>query len=377
MNRKNYKFNLFSLVFLFIIFFFFICSFIVPDKLFSYMENRKLEQKPIITKESIMDKTYMEKMEYYINDQILFRDNFIKLSTNIKLLMGQREINDVYVVDDCLIEKFKESEIDVKQLEKNKKYLNIFLDNHLNSKIGLIPTSTEIWNYKLSKYTKNVNQKELINDIYSSNNYIDIYSKLNENKEKDIYYKTDHHWTMLGAYYGYVAICENLGLQAVPLSEYNIKVIDDDFKGTIQSKINIDITSDILYRYDLNKLNVTYIRIIDDNKETISDSLYDNTKLESKEKYAVYLGGNNGLTRIYTENGVEDKGRLLIIKDSFSHSLVTLLANHYSEIVLLDLRYYILGVETFLKSEEPFDDILVLYNLKNFVNEKNLIFLNK
>ena len=70
------------------------------------------------------------------------------------------------------------------------------------------------------------------------------------------------------------------------------------------------------------------------------------------------------------------KKTILIIKDSYSHSLVPFLINNYSEVVLLDLRYYMGGVETFLKNEE-FDDILILYNIKNLVEDRALIRLNK
>ena len=122
---------------------------------------------------------------------------------------------------------------------------------------------------------------------------------------------------------------------------------------------------------------MSYSCILNEDYNHIKNTLYDESKLNTKEKYAVYIGGNNAVTRIFTENGKEDKGRLLLIKDSFSHCLVPFLANHYSEVVLVDLRYFNLGVNTFLKNEKEFDDIIILYNLKNFIEDKNLIKINK
>ena len=369
---------LFSIVFLGIIFGFFFVDIFTPDLTFSYSENRTLQQSPKLSWGTIKDGSFMSDMEVYVNDQIKFRDDFVKISTYIKLAMGQKEINGVYITDDYLIEKFKESDIDKELLDKNIDFVSTFLDKHSNAYISLIPTSTEILGNKLSKYAGNVDQQELINFIYNGKQSIDIYNKLLEHNTEDIYYKTDHHWTTLGAYYGYLSICEELGLEAMSLSEFDKVEIDAEFKGTIQSKVNLSFENDILYKYVPNNLGVTYSRVVDEMYQQSSDSLYDLSKLNSKEKYAVYVGGNSSITRIFTENGKEDKGRLLLIKDSFSHSLAPFLANHYSEVVLVDLRYYMGGIEYFLKSEkEDFNDIIVIFNLKNFVDDRNLIRLSK
>ena len=368
---------LFSFIFLAIVFSLFLIGLFKSDTLFSYNENRVLEQKPEFSVNTIIDGTYTGKMESYVSDQIIFRDNFIWLSTYSKMLMGQKEINDVYICDDYLIETFKKSEIDKSLLNKNIEFIDEFLKNHSNAYIAIIPTATEILRYKIPKYSENISQIDVINNIYDKQQSIDIYSNLINHNSEYIYYRTDHHWTALGAYYGYLAICDFLNLNSISIDDFNVSIIDSSFKGTIQSKVNINTVDDILYGYEFNSDNVKYKRVVDEFYNNISESLYDYDKLETKEKYAVYIGGNSSITRIFTENGKEDRGRLLLLKDSFSHSLIQFLANHYSEIVMVDLRYYMGGVEKFLSREEPFDDILLLYNLKNFVSDKNLIRLNK
>lgn len=369
---------LFSIVFLLIIFGFFFVDIFTPDKVFSYSENRTLQQSPELSLETIFDGSYMEKMEVYVNDQMQLRDEFVKISTYFKLFLGQKEINDVYICDDYLIEKFTDSMVDYKLLEQNKEFLNTFLSNHSNAYIGLIPTSTEILYYKLSKYATNINQFELIKDIYGDNQSIDIYSKLLVYNRENIYYRTDHHWTTLGAYYGYLAICEKLGLNAISLNDFEVSDIDTEFSGTIQSKVNIDVGYDTLHKYTPKYFNPTYTMVINEMYNQSMDTLYDESKLKTKEKYAVYIGGNNAIVRIFTENGKEDNGRLLLIKDSFTHCLVPFLTNHYSEIVILDMRHFNAGIEFFLNSEkEDFDDILVLYNVKNFIEDRNIVKFNK
>ncbi len=369
---------LFSIAFLGIIFGFFFIDIFTPDVGFSYSENRTLQQKPELSWNTIKDGSFMEDMEVYVNDQIKLRDEFVKISTYFKLVLGQNEINDVYICDDYLIEKFTDNLIDDKLLNQNIGFVNTFLSNHSNAYIGIVPTATEILGNKLSKYTTNVNQLELINKIYDSGQSIDIYSELLKHNQEDIYYRTDHHWTSLGAYYGYVSICKELGITPMELSEFDVSIIDEKFSGTIQSKVNLDFGYDVLHKYSPNSFSPTYTRVVDEMYQNSSDSLYDESKLSSKEKYAVYIGGNSSIVRIITENGKEDRGRLLLVKDSYSHSLVPFLTNHYSEIVLLDLRYFMAGTEFFLNSEkEDFDNIILLFNLKNFIDDRNLIRLNK
>lgn len=367
----------FSLSFLIVIFFFFFYNVLVDDKTFSYNENRELTQQPKLSVETLLNGSYMKDVEVYVNDQIAFRDMFVKLSTNVKLMLGQKEVNNVYICEDYLIEKFEKSKLDGKLLEQNLRYIEEFMTKYDNSYISIIPTSTEILGYKLSRYTENINQKETIERIVQGKNNIDIYSKLLEHNREDIYYRTDHHWTSLGAYYAYVSICEKLGLSTIDLEDFNVEVIDNEFSGTIQSKVNLDFGYDTLYRYTVKGLQPKYQRVVDENFKEVSNTLYDESKLETKEKYAVYIGGNSAITRIYSENIKEDKGRLLLIKDSYSHSLVPFLTNHYSEIVLIDLRYFNMSLNQFLQEENEINDILLIWNLANFVENRTLIKLIK
>ncbi len=367
----------FSLSFLIVIFFFFFYNVLVEDKTFSYNENRELTQQPKLSVETLLNGSYMKDVEVYVNDQIAFRDMFVKLSTNVKLMLGQKEVNNVYICEDYLIEKFEKSKLDGKLLEQNLRYIEEFMTKYDNSYISIIPTSTEILGYKLSRYTENINQKETIERIVQGKNNIDIYSILLEHNKEDIYYRTDHHWTSLGAYYAYVSICEKLGLSTIDLEDFNVEVIDNEFSGTIQSKVNLDFGYDTLYKYTVKGLQPKYKRVVDENFKEVSNTLYDESKLETKEKYAVYIGGNSAITRIYSENIKEDKGRLLLIKDSYSHSLVPFLTNHYSEIVLIDLRYFNMSLNQFLQEENEFNDILLIWNLANFVENRTLIKLIK
>lgn len=366
-----------SLLFLIVVFGFFVVSFIIPDKDFSYNENRELAQKPELSIETIFNGKFMEGFESYVTDQVYLRDEFVTFSTNIRLLLGQKEINGVYFSDNYFVEKFKDSDVDFELLNKSKEFITTFLKNHGNAKIAIVPTAGGVVDGLYPKYSDNINQQDMIEDIYNAvgkNQSIDIFNNLKEHQSEDIYYRTDHHWTTLGAYYGYEAIIESLGGDVIGLDKYEEVVVDDKFHGTIQSKVNYDIGYDKIIKY-VPKFETKYTMTLNEDKTTKTDSLYDEKKLTSKEKYAIFLGGNNAATRIINES-VENGKKLLIIKDSYSHCMTPFIVNNYSEVLLLDLRYFMGGVDTFLKGEE-FDDIVVLYNLKNLVEDRNLIRLNK
>ena len=191
---------------------------------------------------------------------------------------------------------------------------------------------------------------------------------LQEHKEEPIYYRTDHHWTTLGAFYGYTAWAESIGLTPYGREDFSEETVADDFYGTTHSKINLPVYPDSIIRYT-PRFPAAY-HLIFNLGEKESDSLYDESKLEGKDKYSYFLGGNNPIVTITSSTG--EKGRrLLIIKDSYSHCFAPFAVNHFEETTLIDLRYFNLGVQTFLEQED-FTDVLVLYSTANFADDRNL-----
>ena len=101
--------------------------------------------------------------------------------------------------------------------------------------------------------------------------------------------------------------------------------------------------------------------------------LYDRSYLEVKDKYSAFLGGNQPLCVIRNEN-CPDGGKLLLIRDSYSDALAPFLAQRFSEVHLLDLRYYRAPASQYA-AENGIDDICVLYSVQNFLTDKNLVLL--
>lgn len=195
-------------------------------------------------------------------------------------------------------------------------------------------------------------------DIAFLKNYI--------NMSEYIYYRTDHHWTSRGAYYAYEKWAEVMGFNPFPMEKFDIVLASDQFYGTIHSKLNYKIKPDNIYLYKLKEdmnYSLTY------NLDVQSDSLYDLEKLKAKDKYSVYMGGNNAIVEVKTDN--KNARKLLVIKDSFAHSFVPFAVNHYETTYMVDLRYYNGSISDLIE-DNGITDILVLYNVIGFVKDNNI-----
>ena len=97
------------------------------------------------------------------------------------------------------------------------------------------------------------------------------------------------------------------------------------------------------------------------------------THLDEDDKYPVFLDGNHPYTVIKNKNAATDE-KLLVVKDSFAHSLVPFLADHYAEIIMVDMRYYSLPLQPIVEQEKV-DKILFLYSIDNLSTDGDIGFI--
>lgn len=120
--------------------------------------------------------------------------------------------------------------------------------------------------------------------------------------------------------------------------------------------------------YEPENVEIQYLVNDSDNDEK-RPTLYDRTALDGKDKYQVFFGGNHAMVDISTTN---DKGRrLLIFKDSYANCFVPFLLPYYTEIVMIDPRYYYDNVQT-LMNNKGITDVLFLYNMDTFLTDNSL-----
>lgn len=352
-----------------------IVSILTPEKSFSENENRFLQQMPELSVETFLDGTFESEYEVYVTDQFLFRDGWIAFKTYIERMLQKKDINGVYFAkDNYLIERHETSEIDEAQAEKNIDRLVEFVNNAVESlgqdsvKVMLVPTASEILANKLPSFAYGYDQQAVIEEVKEKlpkDCVVDVTDTLIEHSEEEIYYKTDHHWTTLGAYYAYSEWAKAAGFVPFSQDEFEIVEATDEFYGTIASKVNVKVEPDSIYLY--KKLGNPIYQVVY-NQMDESDSLFNYDSLSTKDKYTVFLNGNNALVQITSEN--KNGRKLLVIKDSFSHCFVPFLADHYEEVYMVDFRYFRIGISEYME-QEGITDVLVLYNVINFVEDLN------
>ncbi|MDK2584763.1 DHHW family protein [Romboutsia sedimentorum] len=370
---KNKYFKILALLFLAFIFGVVILNTITKDKQFSESENRMLAKKPKFTIEKLLEGRFSTKYEKYKIDQFIGRDFFINAKSHIDEMLGKNENNGVYICDDgYLMEDFKRP--DEKYLNENIKAINDFSKKHkeINQYMLIAPNAISILNDKLPKFAPIINQKKYLDDLNKSLNdkinFVDGYKALNNHKSEYIYYKTDHHWTTLGAYYGFLESAKSMKLD-VKGNNYNIEPVTNDFHGTLYSKSGFaSKDSDIVNVYlPKNKEDEVVVNYVEEKKK--SPSIYDSKKLQGKDKYEVFLGGNHPLLKINTT--LKSEKKLLLIKDSYANSFVQFLTPYFSEIVMVDPRYFYEDIEKLI-DKEKITDMLYLYNANTFFSDTSL-----
>ena len=370
---KPHKFNLLLTV-LFCLFIggILLGSLILPDRTFSPVENRNLAQAPKLSLENISSGKFMEDAEDYVNDQIIGRDFWVALKAWSERLTGKQENNGVYFgKEDTLISRLDQP--DQALLDQNAGYVNALVDNvDVPVYFGIIPSAAAVWADRLPAGAPTAGEKAIIDGLYSAvqTHTIDLYSALAQHKDEDLYYRTDHHWTSLGAYYGYAALMDAMGLDAVPLDESRKVTVSEDFYGTLYSTSGVRwLPPDHIDRYISGEGVVVTAY---PNGEPEPGSLYVDSFLGEKDKYSSFLGGNKPLCVIETEQTGAPK--LLVIRDSYSDSLAPFLTQSFSEIHLFDPRYNLTSVRDYVVQNE-IDAVVVLYSISNFTEKGNNMFV--
>ena len=366
---------------------FLVANAVSPDRTFSEVENRNLEQLPTVdfgTPEKLFrdgnffNGQFMRDFETYTTDQFIGRDAWVDLKARTERALGKKENNNVYFADnDTLITRFDQPAAD--RVTENLNYVNKFVENvDIPVVFSLIPTQACIWADRLPEGAPNASQTDLMAQAQGAVTgaaWADVYTPLMEHKDEDIFYRTDHHWTSLGAYYGYTGLAQALGYEPVSLDSYTETVRSTEFYGTVFSSSGVRwVSPDTISTY-VPDTGITVVSHTYDNKGNPVEeprSLYVESFLNVKDKYSMFLGGNQSLGVVTTPN--TDKPKLLIIRDSYTDSLVPFLTPHFSEIHLIDLRYYKLSIQEYIQQNE-IDQALVLYSVPNFVTDSNLLWI--
>lgn len=373
MKKQNIA-NIVLLVCLASVMAFFSLSYIFSsENSFSEDENRALQTFPRFSVEKLLNGTYTHQLHNYFSDQIALRKEMIQIKATTELLMGKNENNGILLgKDNYLIETYQYNDENYEFLRKNfykiEKLMHNLEENNIQVNSILIPRKVDILEEYFSPYYSNEQNQIVWKQV--NNKHISLKDSLSLRVDggANVFYKTDHHWNAEGAYYAYCEIANVLDFVPHSLEYFNLQTLSSDFYGTTYSKSGfffVDAEEIKAPTIENGRYRVTIV-----DTETEIDSLYDLSYLDKKDKYSLFLSGNNAHVKIYDAQD-DTKETLLIIKDSFSHSLAPYLCEHYN-IELIDPRYYSGSIEEYI-SENNIENVLFLFGLDTLASANIVI----
>lgn len=351
---------------------------VTPAKDFSPMENRALAQMPELTKDSLLSGDFMSDFEEYVTDQFVLRDEWIALKAGAEYASGKRENNGVYICDEhTLIARFDPPANDraKKRIDDNFGYVEkLSTLTDVPVYFSLIPGKVSVWADLLPAGAPNDDEGQYIarGAALQGPKWLDTNTTLNAHKDEYIYYRTDHHWTTLGAYYAYQALMEGMGQEAMPLDWFTPTVASDEFFGTTFSSSGVRWLEPDTMEFFVPQEAATVTNYFDGTPT--EGQLYDLSKLSEKDKYSAFLGGNKPLTVVKSNVAPAGAPKLMLIRDSYADSMAPFLCYNFSEIHLVDPRYYKTSMAQYVK-DNAIDRVLVMYAVNNFVKDGNLFVL--
>lgn len=373
-NKSKY---IMTFVFLAFIGIFAVLFWIVPKNDFSPKEKRYLQDFPDVSSKSIFDGTFESEYEHYIDDHMVLRDVFMGVNSYSNLAMLKNGTDGVYYSRDGYLinAPAKDSRLNLN--------LSVVADFKNKTKIDttlmIVPSTGYIMENYTYGYTEKYNDDEYFDRIRKSceeNNLamVDLRESFkDEHSINQLYYKTDHHWTTYGAFLGYRNLCKAWGIKSRDYTNFEVESYDN-FYGTTYNTSGFWLNEGDTLEIWKNKNNKSTCEITVDNNTKKYNSMYFYDNLKGEDKYEVFLDGNHPVTTV--KNPANKNGeKLLVIKDSFSHCLTPFLSENFSQVTLVDMRYYKKSVSEEICKSTKFDKVLICMSMDNFVEDKDFGFL--
>jgi len=377
-NRMNPTYRIFGLFFAAVILLLLGAQLILPDSQYSASEKRSLTAFPKLSTETLVSGDFMDSLEDYLADQFPLREVLMKAKSAMDLTLGIRESQDVfYLSDGSLAEKFSEpAAIKTAALSEQLRTFAERYGEDGSLTFLLAPTAVSMREDLLPENALTDDQNEYIDSLYEG--LSDCFSLLDVRDDfrsaiasgEDLYYLTDHHWTLRGARLAASRYLEALGIEET--GDLTTGTVCNDFAGSLIQKsgystglrdsveiaeVPQDPDNDFLY-------TVSY-----PYSHEVTATLYDAGALSGDDPYQVFFGGNHPMIR--NETSLVTGRSLLILKDSYANCFVPFLVPYFDSITIVDPRYYYDDLDLLI-GENRFTDILFLYNANTLSQDSSL-----
>lgn len=314
-----------------------IVNLITPQKAWSAVEDRPLKSASSLDWKEVGQTGFASEAEEVYADQFAGRKALLHLNYLFRTTMNQTEINGVYIGKDMLF--LDESAEDPMTALKAVSSISSFLNAAgLPGTLMVVPSSMTIEKDRLPAFVETNKETEVLEQIAASAAdpivLADVKPALEAAADEYIYYRTDHHWTSLGASIGAKTMLEAMG-KSFNIDDYQSLQVSNSFCGTLASKTgSLGLKDDVYLAPPV--IDPQYVVTWADGTRTAS--IYNSKALSTKDQYQVFLGANQSVVRIETDNDSEEN--LLLFKDSYANSLVQYLLPYFASITIVDPRYY-------------------------------------
>lgn len=373
-KRRGRIESLIGKIFILSLFLILLVNIIAPDREQSDQENRMLDTMPKLSLTGVLNGDFMEQWESYMSDQFAGRNLLRGLKVKLDRLGGSRMENGVIIGKDGQL--FEDIAVPDDELFKDninavRSFAEMYPD--IPTTVMLIPDAACILSDSLPAFATVEDQSQMFSMVErglgDSVSWVDAYSALNKHKTEKLYYKTDHHWTTQAAFYVFQEAAAGLGIEGDVSDDYVSYTVTDSFNGVLASKsgAGLDEKEQIDIYVPTEGDDDVIVNYVDEAKKRTS--LYDSSKLETRDKYGVFFGGNTSVMDIRTMS--TSRQRLLVVKDSFADCFIPFLTPYYREIVVVDPRYYSGTLEDIMETYR-ITDALILYSGNTFMTDNNI-----
>ncbi len=300
----------------------------IPSKQISEAERRPLAQKPTFSEK------FQTEFESYSLDQFPMRDGFRTLKSLFHTgVLGQKDNNGIYLADGTAVKQ---------EYPLNRESVNHAIGRFQRIYEQYLAESRCFYAIVPDKgYYLGETSGHLTMDYDAL--YAQVAAGLPWAQEIDLrptltgrdYYRTDTHWRQENLLPAAAALCEGLGVAPPRAEDFAAAALERPFYGVYYGQAALPMEPDTLFLMESELMSQCSVYDYETGK---TGSIYDMTKLDSRDLYDVYLSGAKALLTIENPNAGTDR-ELIVFRDSFGSSIVPLLLSDYARVTLVDIRY--------------------------------------
>lgn len=360
------------------------------DKTVSFYENRALAQKPAATTDSLMNGEFTKGFETYFTDQFAIRDFWVSSYMNYQQLTNQTYFLNHYVAEDNWIYPKPMAYTAYPSIDQTMAYMkemeSFTKEKNMELYFFSLPERSILLEAPYPEYISTGNEK-LNKDYFASTIPKDhlIYTNIEEQfraqysqeELKELYFQTDHHWNIDGAFAGYQTIVETfnehseiVGDSAVASDQFVKQCYPEEhFLGSYNKQLYASVpTTDVACTitpvdFDYNELEV-YAGEVREDLKVPYEQIYSkdvNKGLEYLEYAGVYTGDHREIN-IINPAKIDENTKALFVKDSYGNPLTLLLSQHFYQTTFYDMRYNLdRSLFDYIEAND-YDLIVFLYN---------------